>query len=64
MSVVKCILQFLQHTRDSVFLIRPSPSTMVNVFSDADWVGCTDDQKSTGGFAVFLGLITLGDNLF
>jgi hypothetical protein len=28
---------------------------MVNVFSDVDWVGCTDDRKSTGGFAVFLG---------
>jgi hypothetical protein len=31
-------------------------STMVSAFSDADWAGCTDDWKSTGGFAVFLGL--------
>jgi hypothetical protein len=28
---------------------------MVSAFSDADWVGCTDDRKSTGGFAAFLG---------
>jgi hypothetical protein len=27
----------------------------VSAFSDADWVGCFDDRKSTGGFAVFLG---------
>jgi hypothetical protein len=25
------------------------------LFSDADWTRCTDDRKSTGGFAVFLG---------
>jgi hypothetical protein len=25
------------------------------VFSDADWVGCSDDRKSTGGFTVLLG---------
>jgi hypothetical protein len=35
--------------------IRHSASTMVSVFSDADWIRCTDDQKSIGGFAVFLG---------
>jgi hypothetical protein len=28
---------------------------MVSAFSDADWAGCPDDQRSTGGFAVFLG---------
>jgi hypothetical protein len=28
---------------------------MVSAFSDADWVESTNDRKSTGGFAVFLG---------
>ncbi|KAK1653765.1 hypothetical protein QYE76_071570 [Lolium multiflorum] len=32
-----------------------SPSTLVSTFSDADWAGCPDDGRSTGGFAVFLG---------
>jgi hypothetical protein len=52
---VKQILHFLKHTISSVFHIRRSPSTMISAFSDADWAGCTDDRKSTGGFAVFLG---------
>jgi len=28
---------------------------IVSAFSDADWAGCVDDRRSTGGFAVFLG---------
>ena len=28
---------------------------LVTAFSDADWAGCIDDRRSTGGFAVFLG---------
>jgi hypothetical protein len=35
--------------------IRKSLSSRVSAFSDADWAGCFDDRKSTGGFAVFLG---------
>jgi hypothetical protein len=52
---VKRILHFLKHTMDSAFLIRRSPSTMVIAFSNADWTGSTDDMKSNGDFAVFLG---------
>jgi hypothetical protein len=35
--------------------IRKSLSSSVSAFSDADWAGCSDDRKSTGGFTVFLG---------
>jgi hypothetical protein len=27
----------------------------VSAFSDADWAGCVDDRRSTGGFAVYFG---------
>jgi hypothetical protein len=54
-TTVKHILCFLKHSIDYVFLIRPSSSTMVSAFSNADWAGCTNDRKSTDGFAVFVG---------
>ena len=28
---------------------------VLSCFSDADWAGCSDDRRSIGGFAVFLG---------
>jgi histone deacetylase 1/2 len=35
--------------------IQRSSSLLVSAFSDADWAGCPDDRRSTGGFAVFFG---------
>ncbi|XP_073353683.1 uncharacterized protein [Aegilops tauschii subsp. strangulata] len=35
--------------------IVKSSSMLVSAYSDADWAGCPDDRRSTGGFAVFLG---------
>jgi hypothetical protein len=40
---------------DTGFAILLSSSTVVSIFSDADWAGSTDDRKSTGNFDVFLG---------
>ena len=34
---------------------RRSASMSLSIFTDADWVGCSDDRRSTGGFAIFLG---------
>ena len=28
-------------------------STLISAFSYADWAGCLDDRRSTGGFAIF-----------
>jgi hypothetical protein len=28
---------------------------LISAFSDADWAGCVDDRRSTGGFALSLG---------
>lgn len=55
MSAVKRILRFVRGTCNSGMKFSKSDSTLVSAFSDADWAGCIDDRRSTGGFAVFLG---------
>jgi histone deacetylase 1/2 len=54
-TAVKRILRYLQYTMDLGMRIGKSPSTLVSAFSDADWAGCSDDRRSTGGFAVYFG---------
>jgi histone deacetylase 1/2 len=54
-SAVKRILRYLQHTIGIGLRIHKSLSTLVCAFSDADWAGCSDDRRSTGGFAIYLG---------
>jgi hypothetical protein len=65
------VLQYLCHTRPdlafsinkacqylsslTIVHIRKSPSSVVSALSDVDWAGCSDDRKSTGGHAIFLG---------
>ena len=54
-SAAKRILRYLKYTHNMVLSIRKSPSMLLSCFSDADWARCSDDRRSTGGFAVFLG---------
>jgi len=58
LMALKRILRYLQGTLDLGLLLRPSTSSDLVVYTDADWVGCPDTRKSTSGYAVFL-----GDNL-
>jgi hypothetical protein len=52
---VKRILKYLKGMVSLGLRLSKSTSTLVSGFSYADWAGCPDDKRSTGGFAVFLG---------
>jgi hypothetical protein len=54
-TTVKHILQYIKFTLGLGLKIRQSSSTLLSAFSDADWASCSDERKSMGGFAVFLG---------
>ncbi|GJU07669.1 gag/pol polyprotein [Tanacetum coccineum] len=70
-SAVKRILRYLHGTVEHGMLIRRSfgstlqaftdvlwkgnPDTSLEGFSDSDWAGDSDDRRSTGGFAIYLG---------
>jgi histone deacetylase 1/2 len=54
-SAVKRILRYVKSNTIISLKISRSKSLVVSGFSDADWAGCLDDRRSTGGFAIFLG---------
>ncbi|KAJ0483795.1 putative RNA-directed DNA polymerase [Helianthus annuus] len=66
-SAVKRILRYLKGTSHfGLFIRHDSASTLhaftdshwqagLKAYSDADWAGCPDDRRSTGGFAVYFG---------
>jgi hypothetical protein len=54
-QAVKRILRYLKHTMSHGLLLNRSTVSNLEVFSDADWAGCPNDRKSTGGYCVFLG---------
>jgi hypothetical protein len=54
-AAVKRILRCLKQSIKIGLKICRSNSLLVSGFSDADWTGCLDDRRSTGGFAIFLG---------
>jgi histone deacetylase 1/2 len=54
-AAVKRIMRYVKDTISIGITFQPSSSTLLSAFSDADWTGCLDDRRSTGGFAIFLG---------
>jgi histone deacetylase 1/2 len=54
-EAVKRILRYLWGTVSSGLLLWKNLSTVLNIYTDADWAGCLDDHRSTGGYAIFLG---------
>jgi hypothetical protein len=55
LAALKRILRYIRGTLHFGLLLRPSSSTDLVVYTDADWAGCPDTRKSTSGYAVFLG---------
>jgi histone deacetylase 1/2 len=54
-TAVKRILRYLRGTIFLGLRLSKSSSTIVSAFSDADWADCSDDRRSIGGFAVYVG---------
>jgi hypothetical protein len=54
-AAMKRILRYLKRCSKLGLKIVKNNSLLVSAFLDANWVGCLDDRKSTGDYAVFLG---------
>ena len=52
---VKRLLRYLKHTIHFGLQIHKSSNFSLQAFTNADWVGCRDDRRSTGGYCIFLG---------
>lgn len=55
LQVVKRILRYIRGTMNYAFYFSRCTSPYLVGYSDADWVGCPDIERSTSGFCVFLG---------
>ena len=53
-NLIKRILRYIKGTSHYGLQLYKSSSLDLIAYSDADWAGCPDTQKSTSGFCVFL----------
>jgi hypothetical protein len=55
LAMLKRILRYIKGTVSLGLRLHPAASFKLTAYTDADWAGCPDTQRSTSGFAVFLG---------
>ncbi|XP_044478603.1 uncharacterized mitochondrial protein AtMg00810-like isoform X1 [Mangifera indica] len=49
------ILRYLKGTPGKGLMFRKNNNLQIEVYTDADWVGCTTDRRSTSGYCTFIG---------
>lgn len=58
LALIKRVLRYIKGTLDLGLQLHRSSSADLVAYSDANWAGCSETQRSTSSYAVFL-----GDNL-
>ena len=57
-NLAKQILQYIYHTRDQALALGGDKLSLY-AYSDADFAGNSEDRRSMGGYAIFLGTGTV-----
>jgi hypothetical protein len=55
LTALKRIMRYLRGSLEYGLLLRPSPTSELVVYTDADRAGCPNTRRSTSGYVVFLG---------
>jgi hypothetical protein len=54
LAAIKRILRYVKGTMSHRFQLHSSSPASMVTYTDADWAGCPDTQRSTSGFCVYL----------
>nr|XP_020189696.2 uncharacterized mitochondrial protein AtMg00810-like [Aegilops tauschii subsp. strangulata] len=53
-ALLKCSLRYLRGTMHLGLHLRPSTSSQLVAYTDADWAGCPNTGRSTSGYRMYL----------
>lgn len=52
---LKRVLRYVSGTLSCGLLIKKAQPSILTAFVDADWAGCPDDRRPTGGYLIYFG---------
>jgi hypothetical protein len=58
-NAIKDIIRYIKGTKDFGLLLKPARKNHVNLYTDADWAGDTNDRKSVSGSTVSIDILSL-----
>jgi hypothetical protein len=53
-NAIKDVIRYIKGTNDFRLLLKPATKNHVNLYTDADWAGDTNNRKSVSGSTVFI----------